>query len=151
VTFSGCSAQQLSAEKVKEFADPMTENILLAMNEDDYPRFSQDFDEQMKAVFNEAQYNQTIPAIKAKIGQYVSKEYVSAEYKDGFTVVVYKARFSQEANDIIVTSVFSDTNVAAHAKCKNVSLFLQKTLPIYNSKKAASRTAFFYALKESLC
>ncbi len=110
VTFSGCSAQQLSAEKVKEFADPMTENILLAMNEDDYPRFSQDFDEQMKAVFNEAQYNQTIPAIKAKIGQYVSKEYVSAEYKDGFTVVVYKARFSQEANDIIVTSVFSDTN-----------------------------------------
>lgn len=108
--FAGCSAQQPPVDEVKLFAEPMTENILLAMNEDDYARFSQDFDEQMKKAFDEKQYNNTIPAIKAKIGQYLSKEFIGAENKDGLTVVMYKAKFSQESSDVIIRSAFSDRN-----------------------------------------
>lgn len=107
---SGCSAQQLSADEVQKFANPITEDMLLAMNEDDYPRFSRDFDEQMKTSLNEAQYKNTIRPIKAKIGSYLSKEFISTENKDGYTVVLYKARFSQEPGDVIVRSVFSDKN-----------------------------------------
>lgn len=107
---SGCFAQQLPADEVKKYADQMTENILVAMNEDDYARFSRDFDEQMKTGLNKTQYDNTIPGITAKIGKYISKEYLSAEKKDGYTVVVYKARFSQEPGDVIVRSVFKGSD-----------------------------------------
>ncbi|SMC80636.1 DUF3887 domain-containing protein [Sporomusa malonica] len=114
IVLSGCSAQQLSAEETKKFADPITENMLLAMNEDNYSRFSQDFDEQMKNVLNETQYKNTFTAIKAKIGKYISKEVVSVETKDGYAIVMYKAKFSQEPADVIVRSVFSDNNGKKH-------------------------------------
>lgn len=39
VILSGCSAQQLSADEVQKFANPLTGNMLLAINEDDYPGF----------------------------------------------------------------------------------------------------------------
>ena len=104
---SGCAAQP-SAEETQKYADPMTENILLAMNDDNYPRFSQDFDEQMRNGLSEANYKSTIPAIKAKIGKYVSKRFVSVEKKDGYIVVIYKAVFSLETGDVIVRTVFSD-------------------------------------------
>lgn len=110
IVLSGCSEKQPSVDEAKKFADPITENILQAMNDDNYSRFSQDFDEQMKAALNETQYKNTIPAIKAKIGKYLSKEFVSVENKDGYLVVIYKARFSQETGDVIVRSVFSDRN-----------------------------------------
>lgn len=110
VVLSGCSAQQPSPDEVKKFADPITENVLLAMNEDNYSRFSQDFDEQMKNALHETQYRNTIPAIKAKIGNFISKDLVSVENKDGYTVVTYKAKFSLEPVDVIVRSVFSDKN-----------------------------------------
>lgn len=114
IIISGCSAQQPSADEIKKFADPMTENILVAMNDDDYPRFSQDFDEPMRNGMSETSYKNTFPAIKAKIGKYISKEFVSVENKDQYTVVTYKAKFSQEPADVIVRSVFSDKNGEKH-------------------------------------
>jgi hypothetical protein len=110
IVLSGCSQQQPSVDETKKFADPITENILLAMNDDNYSRFSQDFDEQMKAALNEAQYKNTIPAIKTKIGKYLSREFISVENKDGYAVVMYNAKFSQEPGDVIVRTVFSDKN-----------------------------------------
>lgn len=110
VTISGCFAQQPPVDATKTYADPMTENMLLAMNEDNYARFSQDFDGQMKNTLNETQYNNTIPAIKAKIGNYLSKEFVAAENKDGYTMVMYKAKFSEESGDVTVRSIFSEKN-----------------------------------------
>lgn len=110
VVLAGCSANQPSVDETKRFSDSMTENILVAMNEDNYLRFSQDFDEQMKNGLNETMYKNTIPAIKGKIGNYISKEFVSVEKKDQFTIVIYKAKFSQESGDVIVRNVFSDNN-----------------------------------------
>lgn len=107
---SGCLAQQPQQSEVNDFADPLTENILLAMNENNYPRFSRNFDEKMKSEFNEAKFKNTIPVIKSKIGNYVSKEFMSVENKSGYTVVTYKAKFSQEPDEVIVRSVFSDIN-----------------------------------------
>lgn len=110
IILPGCSAQQIPLIEVKQYADSITENILMAMNEDNYSRFSQDFDEQMKDGLDETKYYNTIPGMKKKIGQYISKELVSAERKDQFVVVTYKAKFSEESGDVIVRSVFSDRN-----------------------------------------
>lgn len=107
---SVCLAQQPSTDEIKKFADPMTENILVAMNNDDYPRFSRDFDEPMRNGMSETFYKITFPTIKAKIGKYISKEFLSVEHKDQYTEVIYKAKFTQEPADVIVISYFSDQN-----------------------------------------
>jgi len=110
IILPGCSAQEIPLAEVKQYADPITENILMAMNEDNYSRFSQDFDEQMKNGLDEIKYYKTIPGMKNKIGQYISKELVFFEKKDQFLVVTYKAKFSDESGDVTVRSVFSDRN-----------------------------------------
>ena len=46
-TFTGCG-------KTAAYADPITENLLIAMNKADYAGFSKDFDETMKAELTEA-------------------------------------------------------------------------------------------------
>jgi hypothetical protein len=102
--------QYFGKDESRKYADPMTENILLAMNDDNYRRFSQDFDEQMRIDMNERQYGNTILPIKAKIGKYISKQFVSAENKGIYRVVVYKAKFSQAPGDVTVRSVFRDIN-----------------------------------------
>lgn len=109
---AGCASGLISDDDPQKIADPMTENILVAMNDDNYSHFSQDFDEQMKHGLDETNYRNTIPAIKAKIGNYLvgTKQFVSAEKKDQATVVTYKAKFSQEPGDVIVRTVFSDVN-----------------------------------------
>ncbi|MCE5286610.1 MAG: DUF3887 domain-containing protein [Pelosinus sp.] len=110
INLLGCSTEKISPDETKKFADPMTENILIAMNEDNYSQFSKDFDKDMKNKLNEAAYQSTIPAIKAKIGNYISKELIDSEKKDGFIIVTYKAKFSKETSDVIIRSVFSKNN-----------------------------------------
>jgi hypothetical protein len=46
---AGCLEQnQVGVEQVRTYADPITENILLAMNEDNYTKYSEHFDATMK-------------------------------------------------------------------------------------------------------
>lgn len=47
IVISGC-AVKVDANKVRSFADPMTENLLIAMNNKNYEMFSRDLDSKMK-------------------------------------------------------------------------------------------------------
>lgn len=96
-------------DEIKEIADFMTENILIAMNENNYSDFSKEFDEKMKNALNEAKYQETMPAIKDEIGNYISKEFISVTQKDQYTIVVYKASFSEPV-DVYVKNILSVNN-----------------------------------------
>jgi len=61
--FTGCG-------KVAEFADPITENILLSMNKADYAGFSRDFDSTMKAELSEEIFPDLLAQITGAIGNY---------------------------------------------------------------------------------
>lgn len=87
--------------KVREYADPIAENILLAMNENNYTKFSKHFDEMMKNALPHAVFNETNAMIKSKIGDYSSKEFWKAEVEGPITIVYYKAKFIQEPEVII--------------------------------------------------
>ncbi|RLG31640.1 hypothetical protein DRO03_00465 [Methanosarcinales archaeon] len=97
-------------EEVREYADPVTENILMAMNENDYARYSEDFDQTMKNAMTEAVFDETNAVIRSKIGDYVSKEFWKAESKDQYTLVYYKAKFTDEPADVTVKVVFQELN-----------------------------------------
>lgn len=64
----------------------------------------------MKTGMPEAQFQMTANVIKSKIGSYVSKEFVGSEKKDGYIIMVYKGKFSQESDDVIIRTVVSETD-----------------------------------------
>ena len=97
-------------EQVRGYADPITEQILVAMNENDYAKYSEDFDQTMKNAMTEAVFDETNAVIRSKIGDYVSKEFWKAESKDQYTIVHYKAKFTDEPADVTVRVVFQEIN-----------------------------------------
>lgn len=108
VTFIGCkSSSKVDVEKVREYSDPIAEEILLALNEGDYEKFSKDFDETMKEKFTQDAFNKLKDLCKSKIGDYKSKEYYGIDTKDKYIIIVYKAKFTDEPKDALVQFVFS--------------------------------------------
>jgi hypothetical protein len=109
VLLAGCLNQnQVDIEQVRAYADPITETILVAMNEDDYTKYSEHFDATMKNELPEPVFHENNALIQSKIGAYVSKEYWKVESKNQYTIVYYKATFTQEPDDVIVKVVFQE-------------------------------------------
>jgi hypothetical protein len=108
--FSACSAKQPTSTDVRSFADPMTENILMAINKDNYSDFSRDFNDKMKIALSEGKYEEKVTPIKQKIGVYITdtKEYLGYEVKSEKVIVRYKAKFTQEPEDVIVKVIFTE-------------------------------------------
>ena len=109
VIFAGCvEKNQVDVDQTRKYADPITENILLGMSENDYSKYSDHFDQTMKNAMPEAVFNETNTLIKSKIGDYVSKQFWKVESKDQYTIVYYKTRFTEEPEDVIVKVVFQE-------------------------------------------
>ncbi len=66
----GCAAK-VDVESVRSYADPMSENLLTGMNNEDYTIFSKDFDDAMKKAIPEAKFSDLIAQVNGKIGAYV--------------------------------------------------------------------------------
>ena len=98
------------AEQVRGYADPVTENILVAMNENDYAMYSEDFDQTMKNAMTEAVFDETNAVIRSKIGDYVTKEFWKAESKGQYIIAQYKAKFTDEPAEVTVKVVFQEIN-----------------------------------------
>ena len=96
--------------QVRGYADPITEQILVAMNEDYYTRYSEDFDQTMKNIMTKAVFVETDAVINSKIGDYVSKEFWKAEIKDQYTIVHYNATFTDEPGGVTVKVTFQEIN-----------------------------------------
>ena len=97
-------------DQVRGYADPIIEQILVAMNDDYYARYSEDFDQTLKNAMPEAVFNETNAMITSKIGDYVSKEFWKVESKDQYTIVHYKAEFTDEPTDVTIQIVFQEIN-----------------------------------------
>lgn len=113
VNVNPCAAQAGNGG-ILGIAEQITENILQAMNDDDYARYSENFDEQMRKALPEAKFRAVIPQIKARIGSYVAKEYLGMETRENYTIVYYKAQFSGEPGTVIVKNVLSSVDGAVY-------------------------------------
>ncbi len=91
------------------YATAMTDKILQALSSGDYAAFSRNYDASMKLVMTEAAFNQTRDLINGKIGTYVSKQFSSVQEKDGYTIVVYQAKYTDEPGDVTVSIAFTGT------------------------------------------
>lgn len=91
-------------------ADPVTDRLLTGLNENNYRKFSSDFDQGMKENFSEAHFRTIHADIKAKIGDYISRQFVGMEEKDGYKIMIYHAVFSKEQQKVVVRTVVSELN-----------------------------------------
>jgi len=80
------------------------------MNEDNYPDFSRDFNDEMRIALSKGKYEEKVTPIKEKIGAYITdtKEYLGYEVKNERVIVRYKAKFTQDTEDVIVKVVFTE-------------------------------------------
>lgn len=103
--FVGVCMGRAEVSKTRTTASAITENMLISLNDDNYMRFSENFDEKMKNSLSEPQFKYASAEIKRKIGTYISKEYIGTELKDGYTVVLFKGKFSHEKEDVLIKTV----------------------------------------------
>lgn len=104
---TGCSpkAESVSANvgEVKVFADPAAEKILAGMNEGNYTKFSEDFNQKMKDALTEKQFKDIV----SQFGKCESKEISGADKVSDNTRAFYKTKFSNLPNALTMTVVFS--------------------------------------------
>ncbi len=91
-----------------DYAGPITEGILTAMNRGDYTQFSEHFDRLMRDALPEANFIELRDMIRPLIGDYVSKEFWTVEEQEEHTIVRYNARYTEETADVIVTVSFQE-------------------------------------------
>jgi hypothetical protein len=111
-SFMSCS-KTLSAEeiKIRDIVDPLTENYFISINNEDYGKFSEDFDDGMKNAVTKDNFNQMVSPVKDGLGDYVpnSIRLVTIASEKGFTAAYYDADFSKKSN-VKIKMVFSKTN-----------------------------------------
>ena len=98
--FAGCG-------KVAPYADPATENILIAMNNEDYASFSKDFSDTMKSELSEDVFADFLAAVNGQVGDYVpdSKNLTGVNIENGLTTAAYTINF-ESMEDVALEVVF---------------------------------------------
>jgi hypothetical protein len=109
VVLAGCGKSGPSGEP--EYAGAIAENILQAINSGDYALYSGHFDDQMRQAIPEDLFQKSRDLIRGRVGDYISKEFVEKQVvQEIYTVVIYKAKFSEEPADVKVTVTFLETD-----------------------------------------
>ena len=90
-------------------AEPLAENIFVAMNEGDYTKFSRDFNENMIKALKEQNFTEMKQTFDDRIGLYQSREVTSVQRIDQVYVITYAADFEKES-DVSVTLSVSETD-----------------------------------------
>jgi hypothetical protein len=91
-----------------EYAGQMTENTAQGMSDGDYAAFTQYLIPEIKAALTEDDFNQVSQLIKSTIGDYIDKEFWKAQPSGEDTVVYYKARFTAEPDEVIISVLFTE-------------------------------------------
>lgn len=109
ILFISCGTK-IDVNKIREYADPMTENLLIGRNERNYEKYSKDFSEEMKKAVSSDKFLESCDLIEGKIGKYIenSKKFSLATKQNKYIIVTYKAKFANETGDVTVRIVFEE-------------------------------------------
>jgi hypothetical protein len=86
-------------------AEPIMENILVALQNNDYNAFSSDLGQNAKKILTQTSFEQLYAQMQTALGEYQSKDYFSGSIKSGAITTVYIAAYSKEPAGVLVTLV----------------------------------------------
>lgn len=107
VFYSACFA---SPQDATDFSNDVTENMLLAINENQFPTASQFFDDKMKKQLNKKTFLSNAAKITDFFGPYITKELLRTESQEPYTILIYKAKFAKDDNVTIKTVLVNDAD-----------------------------------------
>jgi len=105
---SACTQKPETGYTEPEYAAAITDSILQAVNEGNYAQYAERFTEEMKQAATEAAFTEVNTVLKTTIGDYVAKEFRKTEAQGPYTTVYYKAKFTEEPEDVTVRVVFQE-------------------------------------------
>jgi hypothetical protein len=108
ITIAGVSACTPMVEP--DYANQMTESALQGMSDGDYAGYIENFSPDAQSSLAEADFDEASQLIKSLVGDYIDKEFWKTEEEDGYTVVYYKANFTEEPADVIITVYFTEVD-----------------------------------------
>lgn len=112
VALSGCLAGKAvkgaDQDAVLAYAEPMADNVLNAIEANDYAAFSQDFSDEMKTAIDETAFQDLREMLSGKVGSYQSRSVSSVRDVDGILAVIYTAVYSKDDQVVITLSVTAD-------------------------------------------
>ncbi len=91
---AGTKLEGKEADKVMEYVDPITENMLAGLVANDYATFAKDFNDEMRTSIDQAKFEALARQLNDQIGAYQSRsidsvtdygKMVTAQYKSVFT------------------------------------------------------------------
>lgn len=99
-----CQAEPLGNDKaaIQKTAEPILENVLKAMAAGDHAAYIRDFDETMRKFSGQEDFDKAVKATKTLLGDYQSREPLGFLTVKNMTVVLWKARFSESADDLLI-------------------------------------------------
>jgi hypothetical protein len=111
LSLSGCepAPAPLVETEVRSYSDPAVENILQAMNDADYARFSAGFSELMKKTITPDAFNELENKVINTVGKYQYKQLAQMQRSNQYVVTVYQANFTGEPAGVTVTVSFENT------------------------------------------
>ncbi len=107
VLMSGCTFEEgLSDEEILRHADPIADNALRAINENNYNNFSADFDHTMKKALPEDMFYQINTNIHDRLGNYTHRGEGEVIHKENHIHVIYHPVFEKEPEDAVFRLIF---------------------------------------------
>jgi hypothetical protein len=100
---AGCQPVQPAALSSDQIAQ-VTANVLQAIDAGDYPSFTRDFSDPMKAAFTQAQFDHLRATLQQASGKYVSQSSTSLSNNQGYAVYHIVCKYEKE--DVAVTITF---------------------------------------------
>ncbi|MBP2632564.1 MAG: hypothetical protein H6Q70_3192 [Firmicutes bacterium] len=97
-------------KNIEQVAEPLTEQVMQAINDEDYGRFQSCVSKKMKAAFPESAFKKLVSDLKGKFGSYKTKEVMSIELREEYMMVNYKGFFSQATDPLLMRTVLVQEN-----------------------------------------
>lgn len=96
---------------VQTYADPATEMTLQGLSENNLAKYTQYANSQFKAAVTQEMLDDTATEMSGQLGAYESKDFLSAEEQDGYTIVHYKAKYAK--GELGIRMVFDKDHLVA--------------------------------------
>jgi hypothetical protein len=107
---SGCIPAQKAGLTDLQVAS-VTENILKALDQGNYPAFTHDFSPQMKAAFPQDKFNQLRTMIYNASGNFIYTEKPSLSNNQGYAVYRFPTKYANETVTVTITFVIGGQEV----------------------------------------
>lgn len=105
------------AKNAVEAGKLMLPSVVKGLSDGDYAQYSRDFTEKHREYFNREMFERAQSAVREKLGDYLSSQYVGEWTKGGYIVLMWKAKYSKSKADDILFKMYLKKDANGYKIC----------------------------------